>query len=490
MTLRSLFSFSSKALPALVILLCGCSDLLDSGGSTDSSSTKAACAGEGGLFPSPVGPQSFQPIKKFDLPKKAFKNSLLAANTPLVAIVDEACVLKEKASRRTISQWLRPQIEAQPALAQNRAYALKIPAVFSKSEIENAVDKDSCLMHLSEDNVATVGTTVNDPQVGLQKHLDNIDAFTGWDTLYTGLTGSTVIAVIDDGMDMTHPDLSGVLWTNPDEIASNGIDDDGNGYVDDINGYNFSSNIASPAHEGAAIHGTHVAGLAAAQGDNSVGITGVMGRNASIMVLNVFGSNAGASAASIVNAINYARNKGAHVINMSLGGSGTAASVNTAMNNAVAAGTFIAVAAGNSNQLMSASNFWYPTNYAKDIGGAVSVGSIDAVTSAKSGFSNYSPSYVEIAAPGSYSVTGGLRSTYPPSTYAYLQGTSMASPVLAGTAALVIGYAKSQGVTLTPEQVETLLTGSATSNPDNTSYFLNGGQLNLPALAELSKCNL
>lgn len=413
---------------------------------------------------------------------------MLPANTPLVAIVNEKCVMSSNGS--ALSQLLRPQIEAQGTLMESRAYPLRIPSIYTAAKISKAIEEDVCLVSVSEDTEVTVSATVNDPQLSLELHLDNIEAFTGWDTFLSGLTGSTVIAIIDDGMDMTHSDLSGVLWTNTGEIASNGVDDDGNGYIDDVNGYNFASNIGSPAHQGGAVHGTHVAGLAAAQGNNSVGVTGVMGQNAKIMVLNVFGNSAGASAANIVNAINYAKNNGAKVINMSLGGSGSASSVNTAMINAVAQGAFVAVAAGNSNQLLYSSNFYMPVSYAKDIDGVIGVGSIDAVSSLKSSFSNYSTTYVEIAAPGSNSYTGGLRSTYPTDTYNYLQGTSMASPVVAGAAALVVGWATSQGKTATPAQIETLLKAAVKTDASLTSYFLNGGMLNLANLAELAKCNL
>jgi len=474
----------------LLLALSGCGSVVGGGGSSDSSSK--SCSGEGGLFPSPVAPQGYKPLEKYSVSESVFqKATIMPAGTALTAVVDEECIVKQPANSRFISQSLRADIEAQASRLEGRAYTLKTPGNFSETQLRRFIGEDPCLMQVSEEaEIRLADTTTNDPQLSLLKHLENIDAYSAWDLLHVGLTGAVPIAIIDDGMQMDHPDLSGVIWTNPGETASNGIDDDANGYVDDINGYNFSSNLASPAHENGNTHGTHVAGLAAAEGNNAVGITGVMGRNADIMVLNVFGTNATTNSTKIINAINYARIKGAKVINMSLGGSGTAASVNTAMVNAVAAGTFIASAAGNDSREVTAAGFYMPMGYSKDIEGAMSVGSIDAISSLKSGFSNWSTTYVEIGAPGSNSVTGGLRSTFPTNTYAYLQGTSMASPVLAGAAALVIGWAESNGLSPTPAQVEALIKSSATSSSALTTAFENGGILNLNSMAQAAQCSL
>ncbi|MBY0384499.1 S8 family serine peptidase, partial [bacterium] len=244
-----------------------------------------------------------------------------------------------------------------------------------------------------------------------------------------------------------------------------------------------------PAQEAGSSHGTHVAGLAAAKDNNGIGITGVMGRNVKIMALNVFGSTGGAGVAEMVNALNYARSKGAHVINMSLGGPGSADIVKTTLQNAVASGSFIAIAAGNDDALITDSNFYIPMGYAKDINGAVSVGSVDAITLQRSSFSNYSTTYVEIGAPGSDSTApGGLLSTVPSNTYGYKQGTSMASPVVAGAAALLIGWAQSNGVILTPADVEAQLKSSADARGALSPYFMGGALLNLSNLAAATLC--
>ncbi len=493
-------SFSAAlAILATVIWSVGCTEPITGGGSSNLGST-GACAGEGGLFPSPVGPQSRpspRPWEKFAVSKHMFQQiapksetqAELPAQTDLLVVINEKCVGKSSAPRGYFSTELFEPVRRRPNKLSQRAYSVRTRVAYTAGDLKKLVYQDSCVLHLSEDNMVTRGATVNDPQFRSQLHLTAIQAPDAWDTFHDGLTGEVVIAIIDDGMEMAHSDLSGVLWENSEEIAGNSIDDDGNGYVDDINGYNFSTDIGSPEHENGSTHGTHVAGLAAAEGNNSVGITGVMGRNVKIMVLNVFGSNAGASSAAIVNAIDYAAAMGADVINMSLGGQGTAPAVNTAMQNAVAAGAFIAVAAGNSNELVSVANFYQPMGYAKDIEGAMAIGSTDATTGLRSSFSNYSTTFVELGAPGSNAATGGVLSTFPPDTYDHLQGTSMASPVLAGAAALLVGWAKAQGGSITPAQVESLLKSSADSNGALTAYFLGGAALNMKSLAAAAICN-
>lgn len=481
----------------VLIFAVGCTGVPGGDGLTGSSSSSKACVGDGGLVPSPGVPQSFPTYTKYSVPDELFVRShklqtySLPAQTQLVAIVDEICLMQQPQGSPLLSQSLRAQVARQAGSIEERAYPFQLAHEYTRSELYSAAVTDPCLLMLSEESEVHVSaTSVNDPQFSSQVHLTAINAPTAWDTFYSGLTGTVVIAVIDDGIELTHSDLSSVLWTNSGETASNGLDDDGNGYIDDVYGYNFASSTGSPAHENSFYHGTHVAGLAAAKDNNSIGVTGVMGRNIQIMALNVFGSSASASSANIVNAINYARDKGADIINMSLGGYGTSSSVNTAMVNAVAAGVFIAIAAGNSNDLITSSNFYQPMGYAKDIAGAMSVGSVDARSLARSSFSNYSTTYVEIGAPGSDSATGGLLSTYTSNSYAYLQGTSMASPVLAGAAALVVGYVKSQGKTITPSQIESALKSAATSSGSLSTYFLGGYLLNLSSLPASVDCLL
>lgn len=367
-----------------------------------------------------------------------------------------------------------------------RAHSFELEQSMGLRTLAHAIEQDPCVIAVSPEVLHTRFLTPNDTQYTSQTWTSPINAPTAWDTFYGsgGITGTTVVAVIDDGGDINHQDFSGRLWQNPGEIAGNSVDDDGNGYVDDVYGYNFTAGIGSPAQQAGSDHGTHVGGFIGARLGNSQGIAGIAGTHARLMFLNVFGPNPTATTTDIVNAINYARNKSAPVINMSLGGSGTSTTTQNAMINAVNAGSFIAVAAGNSSQEITSGAFVTPAGYAASISGAMSVASVVAQTRALSSFSNYSTTYVEIAAPGSDQALAGLLSTEPGDTYGYKQGTSMASPIVAGAAALAIGLSQSLGISRSPAEVETMFRTSSTVVSGLSSTVQGGRFLNLQTLAE------
>ena len=146
-------------------------------------------------------------------------------------------------------------------------------------------------------------------------NLNAINAPESWAAGYTGQ--GVIVAVVDTGVDINHPDLMSQIWVNAGEIAGNGIDDDGNGYVDDVHGWDFASNDNNPDDGNG--HGTHVAGTIAAD-DNGIGATGVA-PDATIMPVRVLGNNGSGSASSVAAGIRYAVNMGADIINLSLGGS-------------------------------------------------------------------------------------------------------------------------------------------------------------------------
>lgn len=258
----------------------------------------------------------------------------------------------------------------------------------------------------------------------------DIDAREAWATT-TGDPG-VIVAVIDTGVDISHPDLAGNIWRNPGEIAGNGIDDDRNGYVDDVHGWDFHNGDATvfdlPTEDA---HGTHVAGTIAALGDNGRGIVGVA-PDVTIMPIKFLGgadgSGSGSAAAA---AVAYAHAHGATVINTSWGGGG-----GTALRNAIdaATGAVVVAGAGNLGEDMDATTPQFPAAWADDGYGmpnVVSVASIDR-TGALSSFSNYGARSVDIGAPGR-----DIVSTYPNNTYAWSTGTSMAAPHASGVAALV-----------------------------------------------------
>jgi subtilisin family serine protease len=256
----------------------------------------------------------------------------------------------------------------------------------------------------------------------------DIDAEAAWD-ISTG-SSSIVVGVIDTGVDYTHPDLAANIWTNPGEIAGNGIDDDGNGFIDDIHGYDFVNNDGDPMDDHN--HGTHCAGTIAGVGNNGRGVTGV-NWNSSIMALKFLDASGSGSLSDAVAAINYAtmmRNSygvNIRVTNNSWGGGGYSYSMDAAIAAHNDAGILFVAAAGNSSDNNDISPH-YPSSYTQP--GLIAVAATDRYDNLAS-FSCYGANSVDLAAPGVsiYStVAGGGYSSY--------SGTSMATPHVAGVAAL------------------------------------------------------
>jgi serine protease len=279
-----------------------------------------------------------------------------------------------------------------------------------------------------------ITATPNDASYSTQWALNNtgqsggtsgadIGAAAAWN-FNTG-SGNTVVAVIDTGVDSNHPDLAANMWKNSREVAGNGRDDDGNGYVDDSFGYDFANNDANPFDDNG--HGTHVAGIIGATGNNGTGISGVNWK-VKIMALKFLDSNGSGYLSDAVKAVNYAVANGAKIINNSYGGGGYDAAMNAAIANARTRGVIFVAAAGNdgsNNDAVAA----YPANYNSD--NIVSVAATDRNDNLAS-FSNFGRTSVDIAAPGV-----AILSTLPGNRYGNYSGTSMATPYVAGAMALV-----------------------------------------------------
>src|SRR5690349_10175416 len=252
---------------------------------------------------------------------------------------------------------------------------------------------------------------------------------------------SLVVAVIDDGVDFSHPDLSGRAWTNPGEagpLASNGVDDDHNGFIDDVHGWDFCNDDKSVHDAGQDGHGTHVAGTIAASLDG----TGVVGVAPSIKIMALkFISNTSCGTDDMaVNAIAYAASFGVPIINASWGGTAKSAVLDAAISDSNA--LFVA-AAGNAGRNIDSSAYdFYPAE--SNVANILSVAAIDQ-RGALADFSNYGSATVDVAAPGT-----NIISTYPTQTgcpspcYAWAEGTSMAAPHVTGVAAL--GLSASPGL--------------------------------------------
>jgi len=251
----------------------------------------------------------------------------------------------------------------------------------------------------------------------------DIDADAAWDVT----TGShdVVVAIIDTGIDSGHPDLAANIWTNPGEIPHNGIDDDDNGFVDDVLGWDFFNGDNDPWDDHG--HGTHVAGTVGAVGDNGTGVTGVNWK-VSLVAIKLLNSEGGGNTAAAVASIEYAVAIGADVINASWGGGPFSEALFEAVLTAAAADVLFVAAAGNDGSNNDVTQH-YPSNY--DSPNVLAVAASDD-NDEIAWFSNFGRETVDLAAPGA-----AVLSTLP-GGYGLFDGTSMAAPHVSGAAALIL----------------------------------------------------
>ncbi|MCC6550376.1 MAG: S8 family serine peptidase [Ignavibacteriaceae bacterium] len=317
--------------------------------------------------------------------------------------------------------------------------------------------------------------TPNDPSLGNQYALTRIQAAAAWD-ISKGDT-SVFVGVVDTGVDWDHPDLNANMKINWNDIPNNGLDEDNNGYVDDHIGWDFGGLNGTPDNnpmEDRSDHGTHVAGISASVTDNGVGVASIGFKVKWLAVKTSQDDNRNPQGQAYIvygyEGIVYAADMGAKVINCSWGGSGYSILGQDVVNYALTKGALVVGAAGNSNS--SAPH--YPSGY-RGVLSVASTGSSDL----KSGFSNYGTT-VDISAPGE-----SIYNTWQNDTYAYLSGTSMASPLAAGLAALVFSYFPG----ITPEEVgERLRVTGDDISTQNPSYInMLGNRIN--ALKVLNTTN-
>ncbi len=266
----------------------------------------------------------------------------------------------------------------------------------------------------------------NEGQTGGKVDAD-VDAPEAWQ-IHTGRTqaqGAHITAVIDTGIDYNHPDLKANMWVNPGEIPGDGIDNDGNGVIDDVHGYNAYSDNGDPM-DGQG-HGTHCAGTIAAVGNDGHGVVGVS-PNANLMAVKIFNDEGSTDAAAIIRGIQYSTKMGARITSNSWGG----AVPNEGIKEAFAQSPALhLVAAGNSGY----NNDWlpsFPANYALD--NIVSVAATDHNDGLAS-FSQYGKRNVDLGAPGV-----DVYSTVPGGKYDTYSGTSMATPHVSGAATLIASH--------------------------------------------------
>ncbi|GBD97173.1 MAG TPA: hypothetical protein ENG83_02205 [Nitrospirae bacterium] len=319
-------------------------------------------------------------------------------------------------------------------------YHLKLPSSLS---VERAltVYRNSPLVKYAEPNYLRYPDIIpNDPSYPEMWGLDNtgqtggtadadIDAPEAWDITTGG--PDVVVAVIDSGMDLNHEDLAANLYTNPGEIAGNGIDDDGNGYIDDVNGWDFAWDDNDPTDTDTACggHGTHTSGTIGAVGDNGIGVTGI-NWDVRIMPLKIFRTYflifCSASSSDIISAIEYASMMGVRVSNNSYGST----SYSQAEYDAIQASRSVFVAAAGNDGANTDVSPQYPSAY--DLDNIISVAATDD-DDLLAYFSNYGTASVDLAAPGV-----SILSTLPGDTYDLYDGTSMATPHVVGVTGLLL----------------------------------------------------
>jgi len=311
--------------------------------------------------------------------------------------------------------------------------------------------------------------TPGDPLFSKQWYLTQIQAPAAWDIT----TGSTqvVVAVLDTGFDMDHPDLVRNVWLNSDEIAQDGVDNDHNGFIDDVNGWDFVDGDADPVpdkskafDEDAVAHGSVIAGVIGATATNGEGIAGI-NWNVRLMNIRILDNQGTGNSGSATDAITYAVDNGAHVINLSFTGFEIDDRFKAALKRAFEAGVVIVAAVGNAKDggINVDVKPIYPAchgeNEAEDW--VIGVASSDK-TDTKSSFSNYGALCTDVAAPGEDILSTAY---HDPSWSAFASdlyiggssGTSVAAPMVAGAAALL----KATYPAITPKAVETVLRLSA-----------------------------
>lgn len=322
--------------------------------------------------------------------------------------------------------------------------------------------------------VHAVDVFPNDPRFGDQWGLHNtgqsggipdadIDAPEAW-TLETG--DGVIVGVIDSGVDWRHVDLAANIFVNPDEIPNNHVDDDGNGYIDDVRGWDFANGDNDPDDDNG--HGTHVAGTIAAAGNNGIGVTGVSW-SARILPLKFLSAVGSGSTSDAILAVEYATAMGARLTNSSWGGIAFSQALRSAIEAAGEGGALFITAAGNNGLSNDVSPF-YPASY--DLDNIIAVASTDP-DDQRSLFSNYGRTTVDLGAPGS-----DIVSTFPGNRYATASGTSMAAPHVSGAACVLWTAAPS----LTHREVKDAILASVDAVPSLQGATVSGGRLNLDGM--------
>lgn len=330
----------------------------------------------------------------------------------------------------------------------------------------------SDVQYVEANTLIQLANTPNDPRFSSLWGMEKIKAEAAWE-LNTG-SRDVIVGVIDTGVDHQHPDIAANYWHNVAEMgldeagnekSTNGVDDDGNGYIDDFRGWDFANNDNNPMDDHN--HGTHCAGTIGGEGNNDIGVAGVSW-NVSIVGLKFITAQGQGTTADAIEAIEYATQMGFDLTSNSWGGSGFSSPLYDAIAEAKGRGILFVAAAGNSYGNSDLDPL-YPAAY--DLDNVISVAATDS-SDRKASFSNYGQISVDLAAPGV-----GIMSTIRNNSYSSMSGTSMAAPHVAGAVALI----KAHFPELTATEVRQRLLDTVEPISSMTDQVATGGRLNLEA---------
>jgi subtilisin family serine protease len=336
------------------------------------------------------------------------------------------------------------------------------------SALRRRLEDHPGVRYVEPDYVLERSRTPDDPfyvrQYALQPSAGGISAPVAWDQR----THCSLVAVLDSGVQYDHPDLKGNVWHNSGEKKSNGKDDDDNGYVDDYYGADVRDAKGSGGDTNG--HGSHVAGIIAADGDNATGVTGACW-SGSIMPVAFMDSRGRGSTSDAVAGIDYAVHEKAKVINCSFGSSGKSKALEDAVKHAKEKGVLLVVAAGNEGVDLESEPLYPASSTSGNVLTVAATTSTDALAS----FSNFGRKSVDVGAPGD-----GIYSTYPESRYKELSGTSMAAPLVAAAAAML----RARDSKLSYSDIRSLLKASVDPTPALSGRVVTGGRLNIARALE------
>jgi len=389
----------------------------------------------------------------------------------------EAILVKFKSTTGSVS---RSRALSTAGLVESASFTL-VPGLtraeplpgFTVTQTLESLATDMRVAYAEPDYLLTTNVIPDDTDFSQQYSLNNVGQFNGtagadisalnaWD-IQTGT--DVVIAVIDSGVDYTHPDLRDNIWINTAEIPNNRIDDDQNGRIDDVRGWDFSNNDNDPMDDNN--HGTHVAGVIGAKGNNASGITGI-NWNVRIMPLKFMNARGSGRTSAAIRALEYAVRNGAKISNNSWGGGPFSQALFDAIQSANNAGHIFVTAAGNDG-INNDQTAHYPSSF--NLPNVIAVAATDRNDRLAS-FSNFGARSVDLAAPGV-----NILSTIRNNAYREMSGTSMAAPFVAGVAGLLVA----QNLELSVTQIKDVLLNNVDSIQSVAGHTVSGGRLNAEA---------